>query len=233
MSGDLDKRPQATGDVAEFLAKVAATPRPQATGTRGRLIFALDATASRQPSWDQASQLQNQMFAAAAGIGGLEAQLVYFRGFDECRASPFTSDAARMIGYMGRIQCQGGQTQIGRVLSHALATTRERRVNALVYVGDACEEMADGLVAQAGELGLLGLPAFIFHEGGEPAAAATFRQVARLSRGAYFPFDAGSASVLRDLLAAVAVFAAGGRAALADMAKSRGGAAPLLLAQLK
>ncbi|MGQ3031933.1 MAG: VWA domain-containing protein [Ferrovibrionaceae bacterium] len=233
MSGDLDKRPQATGDVADFLARVAAAPRPQAGGARGRLIFALDATASRQPSWDRASALQNQRCAAAAAIGGLEAQLVYFRGFDECRAAPFTADAARMIGYMGRIHCEGGQTQIGRVLSHALATTRDRRVNALVYVGDACEEAAAGLIAQAGELGLLGLPAFMFHEGGEPAAAATFRQIARLSGGAYFPFDAGSASVLRDLLAAVAVFAAGGRPALADMAKKQGGAAPLLLAQMK
>ena len=30
--------------------------------TSGRLLFALDATASRQPSWDRACQLQGQMW---------------------------------------------------------------------------------------------------------------------------------------------------------------------------
>ena len=41
-------------DVNAFLAKVAATPVKKVGVKPGRLIFALDATASRQPTWDQA-----------------------------------------------------------------------------------------------------------------------------------------------------------------------------------
>src|SRR3546814_8666125 len=59
------------------------------------------------------------------------------------------------------------------------------------------------------ELGVLGVPVFVFHEGGNPIAADAFRQIARLTRGAYCPFDSASADRLKDLLAAVAVYAAG------------------------
>ena len=55
-------------------------------------------------------------------------------------------------------------------------------------------------------------------------AERCFRQVARLSGGAYAPFDARSPQVLRDLLSAVAVYAAGGRKALAQFGRARGGA---------
>jgi hypothetical protein len=61
------KLPQASGatEVDAFLRKLAATaaPAPDAGGNgRGRLIFALDATASREPTWDRASHLQAEMF---------------------------------------------------------------------------------------------------------------------------------------------------------------------------
>ena len=78
---------------------------------------------------------------------------------------------------------------------------------------------------QAGRLGLLGVPVFVFHEGGDPVARRCFEEIARLTKGAYCPFDSSSAEMLRDLLAAVATFAAGGRMALEDFARRRGGAA--------
>lgn len=213
-----------------FLDKVARTPAVATSGPRGRLIFALDATMSRQPTWDLAISLQSRMFEAAAGSGGLDVQLVYFRGLGECRASRFVTDGKGLAGLMEKIDCRGGQTQIGRVLQHALKEAREKKVAALVYVGDAMEENPDTLAAAAGELGLMGLKAFMFHEGADRRAAATFREIARLTGGVYAAFDAAAPKRLADLLAAVAAYAAGGRVALE---KQGGDAARLLLTQMR
>lgn len=201
--------------VAEFLARVERLPQVRpASGRRGRLVFAIDATASRQPSWDRACQLQGEMFLATRDLGGLAVQLAYFRGFQEFAATPFLTDAADLTRRMTGVQCLGGQTQIERVLRHALAETRRDRIHALILVGDAVEEAVDPLCHLAGQLGLHGTPVFAFHEGGNPRAAEAFRQLAKVSGGAYAPFDAASAAGLRELLRAVAAYAAGGRAAL-------------------
>jgi len=228
-----DTARSAQGEIDAFVRQVRSLG-PAATGQdRGRLIFALDATMSRQPTWDTACQLQADMFRETAAIGGLDVQLVYFRGFNECRASKWVSDPAALAGLMSRIDCRGGHTQIRKVLQHAQAETEERRVQALVYVGDCMEEDVDELCALAGRLGLLGVPAFMFQEGGDPRAERAFREIARLTRGAWCRFDAGAASQLRALLSAVAVYAAGGHRALENHARRAGREAQLLIAQLK
>ena len=205
-------------DVAAFLDKVARTPalRPS-HGRPGRLVFAVDATASRQPAWDRACALTGEMFLATRDLGGLAVSLAYWRGFLEFAATPFLTDGADLARRMSGVTCLGGQTQILRALRHAMAETRQERVGALVLVGDAVEEDVDALCHAAGELGLRGTPVFCFHEGGDPVAGNAFRQVAKVSGGAYAPFDSAAADTLRDLLRAVAVFAAGGRAALAGL----------------
>jgi hypothetical protein len=218
-------------DVDSFIRQVQAMPQVR-PGGRGRLIFAMDATASREPSWDRACHIQGQMFESTASLGGLEVQLVFYRGFGECKASRWYTEGADLHRAMRRVFCAGGQTQIERVLDHALKVARTGQVNALVFVGDAMEENPDALCHRAGELGLLGVPIFLFHEGGNPVAERIFREIARLSKGAYCPFDSASAQQLRDLLAAVAAYAAGGRAALEAIGKERGGAALLLSHQL-
>jgi hypothetical protein len=218
-------------DVDSFIRQVQAMPQVR-PGGRGRLIFAMDATASREPSWDRACHIQGRMFESMASLGGLEVQLVFYRGFGECKASRWYAEGADLHRAMRRVFCAGGQTQIERVLDHALKVARTGQVNALVFVGDAMEENPDALCHRAGELGLLGVPIFLFHEGGNPVAERIFREIARLSKGAYCPFDSASAQQLRDLLAAVAAYAAGGRAALAAIGKQRGGAALLLSHQL-
>lgn len=231
---DGDKLPVQRSSQAEvdaFLRRVAAVP-PARTGRRGRLMFAMDATASREPTWDRACRIQGEMFETTAALGGLDVQLVFYRGFRECQASPWVSTAPDLLRRMTAVRCLAGQTQIGRVLSHAIRQTRTERVNALVFVGDCMEEDIDALAQQAGELGLLGVPAFLFHEGADPAARAAFATIAKLTGGACCPFDAASAQQLRDLLAAVAVFAAGGRAALEDFGRRRGGVAGLLTSRL-
>jgi hypothetical protein len=219
-------------DVDKFLRQVAAVP-PRAPGTRGRLLFAMDATASREPSWDRACQIQGEMFSATDALGGLEVQLVFYRGFGECKASPWVADSAALVQRMTAVRCLGGHTQIGRVLSHAIKETRKKRVNAVVFVGDAMEEPVDDLAQAAGELGILGVPVFIFHEGNDPVAAQGFCQIAKLSKGAYCSFDTASADQLRELLSAVAVYAAGGRAALEHYSSRRGGVVKLLTGSMK
>jgi hypothetical protein len=106
-------------------------------------------------------------------------------------------------------------------------------VQAVVFVGDAMEENIDGLCAAAGELGLLGVPVFMFQEGYDTVAENAYREIARLSRGAYSRFDTGAASQLGELLRAVAAYAAGGRKALVELSTRRSGGAQALLAQLK
>src|SRR5689334_1736006 len=219
-------------EVAAFLDKVKSLGPTVTAGARGRLIFALDATMSRQPTWDTACTLQADMFREAASTGGLDIQLVYFRGLNECGSSQWVADSAKLAQLMSRIDCRGGHTQIGKILYHAHKENEARKVQALVYVGDAMEEKVDDLCAYAGDLGLRGMPVFMFQEGSDPVAEQAFREVARLSRGAYCRFDTGAAHELGELLRAVAAYAAGGMKALTSLsARDRG--AQKLLAQLK
>lgn len=185
------------------------------------MIFAMDATASREPTWDRACQIQGEMFTQTAALGGLDIQLCYYRGFGEFEASPWLSSADDLLRRMTSVSCRGGYTQIEKVLQQAKEQTRQKKVQALVFVGDCVEEDVDRLCHLAGELGMLGVPVFLFHEGDEPVAQRTFKEFARLTRGAYCRFDATSAGQLRDLLSAVAVYAAGGQKALQNFSQNR------------
>jgi hypothetical protein len=224
--------PSSKSDVDAFVEQVRKTPQRDDVG-RGRLIFALDATASREPTWDRAAKVQGQMFLEAEKLGGLEVQLVYYRGFSECRASRWVSHPAELVRLMTGVMCRAGETQIGRVLRHAAREAKAKRVHALVFVGDCCEENIDGLGRLAGELGLLGCRAFVFQEGADPQATRAFRDIAKLTGGAHCRFDASSPDELRQLLGAVAAYAAGGRQALLASAARGSGAVKLIASQVR
>jgi len=225
MNGDQGKSPVATrgkcapatapsSELDSFLAEIRGRTTA-ATGMRGRLVFALDATASRQDTWDTACKLQAEMFQEVATIGGLDMQLVYYRGLGECRASRWISDPKQLAKTMSQIMCHAGETQIEKVLIHAAKETKLLKVSALVFVGDALEESPDTVLSAASTLGRLGVPAFMFQEGHDRLVEQTFQDIARLTHGAYCRFDPGAARQLAELLRAVAVFAAGGMPALA------------------
>jgi hypothetical protein len=237
MSKDPSKQTPATTssrpEIDAFLERVKSLAPAATGGKRGRLVFALDATMSRQPTWDSACALQADMFREAASIGGLDIQLVYFRGLGECRASGWVAGAEKLAGLMSAIDCRGGHSQIGKVLSHTRQEFAKQKVQALVFVGDAMEEAVDDLSVAAGELGILGVPVFMFQEGNDPVAENAYREIARLSRGAYCRFDTGAAHELGELLRAVAAYAAGGIKALSDLSARKSGPARMLLAQLK
>ena len=220
---------EVSSEVAAFARKVSTIARPNAAQD-GRLLFALDATMSRQPTWDLACSLQSQMFRAIPRDSALQVQLLYFRGFGECRASKWVIDGSALAKLMRGIDCQGGRTQISKVLSHARAEHAKRRIGAVVYVGDAIEENIDELAEKAGQLGLLGLPLFIFQEGRDTRVEAAFRDFARLTKGAYARFDTTAPQELAALLKAVAAFVSGGP----DMLKLQSSnQAKALLAQLR
>jgi hypothetical protein len=223
----------ARAEIDAFLARVKTLAPTTEPGRRGRLIFALDATMSRQPTWDTACKLQADMFREAASIGGLDVQLVYYRGLSECRASGWVSQAERLAALMERIDCRGGHTQIGKIIAHAKRETQAAKVQALVFVGDAMEEKLDDLCQSGGELGLLAVPAFMFQEGADPVAEQAFREIATLTRGAYCRFDPGAAHQLAELLRAAAAYAAGGMRALADLSARRHAGAVKLLEQMR
>ena len=172
-------------EVDAFLQSMAQTPA--AGAGRGRLIFAMDATASREPTWDIACDIQAEMFAETDTLGGLEVQLVFYRGIGECRATHWLTSSRELVDRMVKVRCLGGRTQIGRVFKHAIKEAGSQAVGALIIVGDAFEEAIDPVCDLAGRLGLMGTKAFLFQEGDNPDATLAFRQFARLTGGACCP----------------------------------------------
>ena len=215
--------------VDTWLASVASQPQ-----RRGNLIFALDATASREQTWDTACQLQAQMFREVAAIGTLSMQLVYYRGVEdiggECRASRWVDDPMKLANLMTKIRCDAGRTQIRRVLVHGSQETLRRKINALVFVGDACEEGRDQLVEAATRLAKLNVPAFMFQEGHDPDRTTALSGDRSADTRGVPSLRSGSVSQLADLLRAVAMFTVGGAAALE---RQNSAAAKCLLAQVK
>lgn len=213
-------------EIASFLKAAVEANQAQS----GRLIFALDATMSRQATWDSAMTIQSSMFDAVGQTGGLSVQLVFFRGYDECRASKWVINAAALRELMLGIECRGGHTQIAKIFNHANRETTKEKVSALVFISDAIEENIDSLCEKAGELGLKGVRCFFFQEGHDMAAENGFREMARLTGGAYFRLGPDSARELAELLGAVAIYAKGGLKALSSNA---GNKARLLLQQME
>ena len=218
--------------VDAFVREVERLPSTSGRPGRGRLLFGMDATASREPTWDHACSIQGEMFVAADTLGGLDVRLAFYRGFDELKVSRWTSDGGELARLMGAVRCLAGRTQIGRLLRYAGDQRRDSRLDAVVFVGDCCEEDVDQVGHEAGQLGLLGLPVFVFQEGQDRVASRIFPQIAKLTRGAYCKFDRNSPDQLKRLLGAVAAYAAGGREALLKYGKEKGVAA-LLTNQVK
>ncbi len=219
-------------EVDTFLHQIKNTPAVRSDKQRGRLLFAMDATASRQPMWDRACHIQGQMFQETAALGGLDVQLAYYRGYLEFSATDWQDNGRDLLSHMTSIQCAAGQTQIAKVIKHGIREAGGIPIQALIFVGDAIEEDPDVLNRLAGQLGMLGVPIFMFQDGPDVIAERAFRDIARLSNGAYFQFDSNSADKLKQLLCAVAVFAAGGYGALKDYSQTSGQIAAQLTRQL-
>ena len=120
-----------SSDVQNFLSEVAATP---SSAGNAHMIFALDATASRESTWSVARQLHTEMYLSARSLGGMNLQLCYFRGFAEFFSSRRESNADEIVRTMAEISCEAGATQIERVLAHAINESQIRSVKCVVSV---------------------------------------------------------------------------------------------------
>lgn len=223
----MKKLPTSNSSVVEFLETAKHFPIPSESQTR--LIFAMDATQSRKPTWDLATSLHTELFATARQQD-LGIQLVYYRGYNEFHATHWSDSASALLQTMQQVQCFAGITQISRVLSHTIREAQVSTLKALAFVGDACEEDPQMLYELAGQLALYRLPAFMFQEGHNPRVAEVFAGIAQITHGAHIPFQPGSAQQFAELLRAVAAYATGGVDALK---KLRGKFTQRLLEQLQ
>lgn len=206
-------------------------PPPQTARASGRLLFALDATGSRQPTWDKACGLQLKMFETVAGLGSLTCQLAWFGGAG-FRNGTWVDNALALGDQMSGVHCVSGGTQITRVLEHALSETKAKRISAVLYVGDCMEEDANHLVNLAKQLGACDTPVFMFQEAYYPGVGDAYALIAQASGGAHLPFDLANITKLSGLLGAVAIFAVSGLEGL-NAASAVNSGARLLLAHLK
>lgn len=221
----------ATTKLDAFMQKAAIT----IDASKPKLIFALDATASRSGTWRTAKALQKEMFAAAGA--SLAISIMYFRG-TECQASDYMTRAEDTIALMDQINCIGGNTQFGAVLDHIIAEqAANKRIAAFVYISDTANEERENAIMSRINV-LAGMtpkcPGFIFHERErlweDAESIRLFQLYAKTSGGAYAPFDENAVETLKQLLSGVAAYASGGMSALL---KRNDDGARLLLSQLK
>ena len=221
-----------TSNVELFLEKAAKVQQSE-SNKAGKIIFALDATASRQAVWDMATSIQGSMFREVDSIGSLEVKLLYYSGISECRVSKWISNSAKLETLMEKVKCKAGRTQICRVLDYVNSISSHDRINALIFVGDSVEESHNSLTNSAAKLGLLGIPLYVFHEGYDIQARNTFKTIARLTKGACFSFDSSTPRTLSMLLRGVASFIVGGSKSLDCFAKENGAEGLLIAKKLR
>ncbi|MDA7840351.1 hypothetical protein N9A55_06245 [Luminiphilus sp.] len=194
------------------------------------MLFALDATASRDATWQTAKRHHRELYDATTGASSIAIQLCYYRGLNEFDTSQWLSSGPELRTRMDKVTCKGGPTQIARLLTHYLAAgTPTTPVRSLIFIGDAVEEHPDTLFNLAGQCRLKGQPVFIFQEGADITATRVFSEIARISGGAYAALGAQNAQAMGLLLRAVARYASGGRQALTQSGTESD---KLLLAQL-
>ena len=206
----------------EALARLGETEAaPPAAITRtGRLIFGLDLTQSREHSLGEARVATAAMFDAIKAIGRVALKLVYYRGTD-MQSTQWQFDPGALSGYMCRLSCESGYTQIAGFLRLVLEEREE--LSGVVFVGDDCEEDPEELAGLARKLGEKKVPLFVFHECADNnahslTAKPVFKRMAQASGGAYVEFKPDSGEVLRELLSSVAAFSAGGAQGVRRMA---------------
>lgn len=168
--------------------------------SRGRLVFAMDATASREQTWSKAIVEQARMLSAVKGV---QVQLVYF-GADSCRHSPWMSDSTKLARMMETVRCRAGITQLGRVFDHLFSENQKHPVASMMFVGDAFEESLAKVAVQAHHIGV---PCFMFQEGNDVTVENAYMEIADASGGAYARF--GNRKEMGDLMTLVGQYAAG------------------------
>jgi hypothetical protein len=227
----LDHAKSVAQSVAGRLARVAGTSQVPATASvRPRLIFGFDATASREPAWAAARTVTDALVQALPGE--LDVALAVHGGSMLHTFTEFTSDPNRLRDRAAGITCIAGFTRMLPILTRSLSNPGVRVV---VYIGDVFEESPVRGRKLADAMGLKGIKLVVLHDTADWNAkrdAEVFLDLARRTGGCVLPFDANAPARLRELLAAVAVYAVGGQQLLEEKRAEMPGAT-LLLQHLK
>ncbi len=132
-----------------------AEPPVEAGASGGpRLIFAVDATASREPAWTAARRVTDALVKALPGE--LDVALAVHGGSRVHTFTAFTKDAATLRDRAAGVACEAGLTRLLPILS---ASLKHQAVRVVVYIGDVFEEslnqgrrLADAMGAQGTKL---------------------------------------------------------------------------------
>lgn len=243
---DEKKNSLAKSERSGFLDKVrsskaaSATPKQEtlakilANESRPRLLFTMDATASREASWNVAKEITGAMFEAVPGA--LDVALAYHGGGRLQEITPFSPESKAFLDKVHMVRCTAGKTALNQILAQATQITR---LKALIYVGDCFEDSPTDAVELAGQLKLRGVRCFLFHDASSKTlgydvetARTVFASIAKITGGALLPFDESSPQMVKALLEAISVYAAQGIKALEQKTKSLP-AARLLLQQIR
>jgi hypothetical protein len=184
------------------LPEVPPSPAPElpARARSQRLLFAVDATASRESAWNTAKRLTDTLFTAVPDRCPIS--LAVHGGSRVHTFTPFTTNAASLRSKAASVQCEAGGTTLLPILRRALALTD---IGTIVYVGDHFEESKREAFGLAQLLAGQRTRLIVLHDGRNNATRAFFRLLAEATEGTVLPFDANAVDGLRDLLHAVVV----------------------------
>src|SRR5580658_5305311 len=213
---------------AALPAAIGHAEPPVETGapSRPRLVFAVDATASREPAWKAARQVTDALVKALPGE--LDVALAVHGGSRVHTFTAFTNDAATLRDRAAGVSCEAGLTRLLPILS---ASLKQPSVRVIVYIGDVFEENLSHGRNLADSLGQRGTKLIVLHDTADPSArrdAELFWDLAKRTGGCVLPFDASAPGRLRDILSAVAVYAVGGEKLLRERRHALPGAVALL-----
>jgi hypothetical protein len=204
---------------AEPLAESGNPARP-------RLVFAVDATASREPAWAAARKVTDALVKALPGE--LDVALAVHGGSRVHTFTAFTSDATTLRDRAAGVTCEAGLTRLLPILSVSL---KQPGVRVVIYIGDVFEESVSQGRRLADAMGAQGAKLIVLHDTADPASrrdVEVFWDLAKRTGGCVLPFDANAPGRLRDLLSAVAVYAVGGEKLLRQRRHELPGAVALL-----
>lgn len=195
-----------------------------------RLLFTLDATASREGAWNVARKITHSMFEQLPGE--LEVSLGWHGGGSLQEITPFSTQSRGFLDKLNSVNCSAGRTALNDLLQEC---TQIPRLRALVYIGDCFEENEENAYAIAEQLRIKGIKLFIFHDRSSERygynvddAKRIFANLIDICGGCLLDFNESSANKSKELLDAIAVYAAGGTKLLEQKRKQLPGAAKLL-----
>ena len=204
----------------------AEPPADTGPSSRPRLVFAVDATASREPAWAAARQVTDALVKALPGE--LDVALAVHGGSRVHTFTAFTNDPATLRDRTAGVTCEAGLTRLLPILS---ASLKQPSVRVIVYIGDVFEENVTQGRGLADSLGQRGAKLIVLHDTADPSArrdAELFWDLAKRTGGCVLPFDVNAPGRLRDILSAVAVYAVGGEKLLREKRHALPGAVALL-----